>query len=148
MTGHSNQQTIPALIPASTTPACHASRENRVEAMGAPDREQVEGAAAADVHGVHAENEVPQSGVARSPEQVQVMGLGPPDEGLVEPERVALGVAACRPDEADPGQALSSRIEDDLVEPLPVGFLWVIGEASAAERDDLALHRIPPPFRR
>ena len=65
-TPHSNQHIAPALWPASTTPRSQHVAQDRVDPVGAPDREQVDHAAAADVDQVLGEQVARRRRPARS----------------------------------------------------------------------------------
>ena len=101
----SNQHIAPALWPTTSTPASSASQQQLVDAVGAPDRDQVEQAAAADVDHVLGEEvglEVDR-GVAQA-EQGDLGGLGTPAaERAAEAVDLVVGITAGGRQQADPG---------------------------------------------
>ena len=140
---HSNQHIEPALNPAMTMPASHASRRMRVEPLGLPDREQVDHRAAADVDRVLRQQVLAQRHrPAAEAEQRDVRRLAQPVAvRLVVAADLVLGVASRGGQQADARARPAGQLEHQLVER---GIAGAGGEAAAAHRQD----RGRPPLRR
>src|SRR5262249_33820656 len=105
--------------------------------MHPPDREHVRGVSAADVDDVLA-REQSRHVRARAPEEVEMRGLGPASERVVELRRVLRRIAAGRRHEADLRPRLAREAEHVRVQRRAVRL---DAEAAAAHRDDLPAHR-------
>ena len=123
--------------PAEDDPGFPGFAQDRVDAMRAPDAEQADHAAAADVDQVLREEVA--ANVLRTllaPEQRDVAGLAAVGrEGAVEADDVVVGVAAGRGQEADARPLRAPEAEHVVVEQR-VSRLH--REAAAAEGDDLS----------
>ena len=131
----SNQHIEPALSPASTMPACHASRRIASTPVGPPQREQVDQRAAADVDHVLREEVLAQRDRVRAePEQRDGRRLAQlVAERGVEAADLVLGVAAGGGEQADPRLAGGRERADVVVERRVAG---VHREPAAAHRED------------
>ena len=114
--------------------------QDRVEAVGAPHREQRRGVAAADVDDVLLEDEAAQVGHRAVEEARGRSGGSRGREGAVEARDVALGVAAGGGQEAHARALAAGEAEDEAVQQRVLGLL---GEAPAAHGDDRAAHSMP-----